>query len=135
MAAADGTYTARDGYEFLRDKAARGDWYPIVWTKQRIPKCSFVTWMAMHQKLMTKDRVLNIGVHCDPDCVLCDDHEDPHFFFECAFSAYVFKHALHDLLQVQIQDSTWGAWLQEVLKKNQHALELQPSHQFCCDLL
>lgn len=53
----------------------------------RIPKCAFITWLALHLKLLTKDRLHRVGLDVDTQCVLCveESESNAHLFFQCEF--------------------------------------------------
>ncbi|XP_050207432.1 uncharacterized protein LOC126656852 [Mercurialis annua] len=46
-------------------------WFKIVWGKNSIPKHSFILWLAIKNRLKTKDKLKRWGVTPDDHCVLC----------------------------------------------------------------
>lgn len=65
--------------------------------EQNMPKHSFICWLTMQKKLLTKDRLgrrgmntdgLCRGMNTDGLCVLCGDKQETieHLFYECQFS-------------------------------------------------
>jgi len=51
----DGRYTMAASYDWIRDKGTSVAWYNLVWHKSRFSKCVFVTWLALHPRLMSRD--------------------------------------------------------------------------------
>lgn len=63
-------------------------WGRIVWNRSGIPKHSFLTWLAVLNRLPTRDRLLSWGLAVDPSCVLCSGGTESrnHLLFECTYS-------------------------------------------------
>lgn len=57
------------------------------------PKCTFIIWLALHDRLATCGYLEKIGVQVDHDCCLCGESEETmeHLFFECKFSKEVWS--------------------------------------------
>lgn len=55
------------------------------------PKCIFVTWLAILNRMVTCDNMQKIGIQCSMQCCLCSTGIETvsHFFFECEYSAAV----------------------------------------------
>ena len=66
----------------------------MVWFKEEIPRCSFITWTVFLKRLPTRDRLISWGISLPPGCVLCSnaDESHSHLFFECSFAAVVWNH-------------------------------------------
>lgn len=68
--------------------------YPLVpWFKEEIPRCSFITWLAMLARLPTRDRLLSWVLQVPDSCVLCDvgSESHQHLFFECPFAVGIWS--------------------------------------------
>lgn len=89
----DGLYTENAIYEWIRMKGEAVSWYPLVWHKGRFPGFDFVTWLVLHQRFMTNDTVLKMGITYDPMCAFCSRHDETHsrLFFPCNFTSYLCK--------------------------------------------
>lgn len=60
-------------YLALLGPAPRDPIATLVWTGISLPKYRFIMWLSAQEKLLTKDRLCGMGIHCDsPDCCLCD---------------------------------------------------------------
>lgn len=71
-------------------------WHQAVWQSYSIPKCDFITWMALKNRLYTRDRMIKFGLSADQKCVLCNCHNESvqHLFEDCSFSKQVLRHDL-----------------------------------------
>ncbi|XP_074288841.1 uncharacterized protein LOC141613991 [Silene latifolia] len=67
-------------------------WVDHVYMKStnwfNVPIHSFIAWMCVKQRLLTKDRLLNFGMIIDGRCELCSsaDETHAHLFYQCPFS-------------------------------------------------
>ncbi|XP_074302962.1 uncharacterized protein LOC141637302 [Silene latifolia] len=81
-------YTVREGYDWLRSSSPSVSWWRLCWNSMNIPKSSFIYWVFMLKRLLTKDRLVRMGGGTDVTCDLCqtanESHE--HLFFDCYFS-------------------------------------------------
>lgn len=60
-----------------------------IWGKYNIPKYSFTCWLTVHERLLTKDRLMSWNITVGNDkCVLCNQLPESidHLFFKCLFS-------------------------------------------------
>ncbi|XP_020258830.1 uncharacterized protein LOC109835258 [Asparagus officinalis] len=69
-------------------------WHYTVWDQLSYPKHSFISWLAVLNKLLTKDRLMKRGLIIDGSCCLCSGAElenRNHLFFSCKFSSEVWN--------------------------------------------
>ncbi|XP_060210976.1 uncharacterized protein LOC132637992 [Lycium barbarum] len=93
----------------------RVSWKSIVLGDGSLPRYQFQTWLALHQKLATVDRLERWGIHVSKYCVLCDsgDEEDlPHLLFNCVYSRHIWEKLLgwigeNRQVQSWIQEMSW----------------------------
>lgn len=104
-----GIYTPSAGYEWLRHRAECVSWYIIVWHKHRIPKCVFITWLTLHERILTKDRLQRLGISADQTCILCNQGNESiqHFYFDCPFMKAVCNQLLEDILHISDAPLQW----------------------------
>ncbi|XP_074314014.1 uncharacterized protein LOC141649218 [Silene latifolia] len=80
-------YNICSGYNWLRQPQAKVPWRFICWNSLNIPKTAFIFWALMHQRLLTKDRLLRMGLMVDTQCDICrmlpEDHQ--HLFSGCVY--------------------------------------------------
>ncbi|CAL9215493.1 unnamed protein product [Arabidopsis halleri] len=90
-----GTYTekfsSKGTWMQIRHISPHVAWHKAVWFKESVPRFSFIHWLASHERLTTRDRLLQWGMNVPPACVLCTTGLDSHahLFFECEFSRSV----------------------------------------------
>lgn len=74
-----------------RQERAEVDWAKGVWFTHSTPKFSFVTWLAMLNRLSTLDRVATWNRGIDTTCVLCKTAAEKrdHLFFQCSYSTMI----------------------------------------------
>lgn len=90
----DGAYTVVTGYKWL-DGVISVPNFPfvsLVWNHISVPKHCFITWLMIHHKLLTRDRLRKwMGTHFEEGLVLCGltNESHAHLFFSCAYSREV----------------------------------------------
>lgn len=74
---------------------------------------SFITWLAVLNRLATGDRILRWNSQADPTCWLCkfDPETRDHIFFECAFSKEVWQSTIKNLMG-RASSYNWGRMIQ-----------------------
>lgn len=81
-------YSICKAYEQLMDDIPEVTWAPGIWNSMSLPKHRFIAWLGIHNKLKSKDKLLQFGVCVANLCYLCGDEVETHrhLFFECEFS-------------------------------------------------
>ncbi|XP_057248155.1 uncharacterized protein LOC130590159 [Beta vulgaris subsp. vulgaris] len=112
----DKGYTIKAGYDWLQGQQLRVPWHYWVWNSLNIPKHSFIAWLAMLERLKTKERLFKSGVCTDKACLFCDVGEDSclHIFFRCSYSATICDQILR-WMNIKIAGyenmfTTWKKW-------------------------
>ncbi|KAK4708594.1 hypothetical protein R3W88_029519 [Solanum pinnatisectum] len=61
-----------------------------------VPKHSFICWIVMHRRPLTRDRLAKMRICQDKECLLCGSNPEniDHLFFECEFSKECLKGVL-----------------------------------------
>ncbi|CAH1434531.1 unnamed protein product [Lactuca virosa] len=90
-------------------------WVHLVWFKQRIPRHSFILWLAIQERLMTQDRMRFWDKNKNLNCTLCNIQPDSHshLFFECPYSAFVWK-AVKDRVEIRSDSHSWIELVEEL---------------------
>ncbi|XP_020258909.1 uncharacterized protein LOC109835343 [Asparagus officinalis] len=74
-------------YNVISPASSIVTWHNTIWESINILRHSFICWLAVHNRLLTQDRLLNMGIMTVNSCCFCSGHESrDHLFFECAFS-------------------------------------------------
>ncbi|XP_074289356.1 uncharacterized protein LOC141614510 [Silene latifolia] len=81
-------YSTHDVYLWLIREHATVPWVPLVWNRLCLPKVSFICWLYVLHRLLTKDRLLRYGVVISDLCDICGSAQETHshLFFECGYS-------------------------------------------------
>lgn len=68
-------------------------WVMALWHPYHIPNCSFFLWLALLDRLLTKERMRHLRMQSDEACIICKNGiENPsHLFVECPFAATILK--------------------------------------------
>lgn len=63
-------------------------WDKLVWNRLSVPKYRFITWMEVHNKLQTFEKLVKFEVTYYATCLICSaaDETNGHLFFSCRFS-------------------------------------------------
>lgn len=67
-------FTARDTWNRIRTTREKVTWHRGLWFRHGTPKFRFCTWLAVHNRLTTGDRMLAWNSSIDGSCVLCNQH-------------------------------------------------------------
>lgn len=89
MASKNKIYNAAATWNALREKSPKVIWHHLLWFPKHFPRHSFILWLAIKERLNTKDKLASWGITTDPTCVLCGQELETmnHLFFQCSFSA------------------------------------------------
>ncbi|GFS35505.1 hypothetical protein Acr_00g0040240 [Actinidia rufa] len=82
---ANGDLHSKLAYDYFRPKANKLKWPTVIWSNYTTPKHAFILWLAMKERLLTKDRLPDPGA--DQTCLLCrtENETTEHLFFQCNF--------------------------------------------------
>nr|XP_016479252.1 PREDICTED: uncharacterized protein LOC107800574 [Nicotiana tabacum] len=85
------SFSIRGMYNQLRGDFPKENWSRLLWNNKGCPRCKFILYLVVHEKLYTKDRLSSWGLQVNPNCSLCDQElkGHQHMFFMCRFSAEV----------------------------------------------
>ena len=81
-------YKAAEVWREIRPKMEKVSCHRLIWAKFVVPKHAFISWLAVLNRLSTKDRIKAWGMEVDDKCVMCRNAEETrdHVFFGCEFS-------------------------------------------------
>ncbi|XP_056685776.1 uncharacterized protein [Spinacia oleracea] len=95
-------------YKHLQSGASHVHWKRITCNSKASPKGTFITWLALQNRLPTKDRLISWDIDISGECEFCLVHEEKltHLFFECQYSKEIWSRVLTQMgMQRTIQ--TW----------------------------
>ena len=92
----EGKYKASAVWSSIRPKHEKVSWNKLVWSSLNVPKHSFISWMAILNRLSTRDKMREWGIVIDGKCELCHNEMESrnHIFFRCSFSQEVWREVL-----------------------------------------
>ncbi|XP_074315414.1 uncharacterized protein LOC141651610 [Silene latifolia] len=81
-------YSIASGYKWLRSPNPKVPWRFICWNSLNVPRTSFIYWASLHKKLLTRHRLVKMGICSDISCCLCNNTPETHehIFQDCDFS-------------------------------------------------
>lgn len=110
-----GIYTISSSYNWLRGENELFRCAEIAWNKFNIPRHSFTTWLVLHKRLMTKERVSRFIQGIDSMCVLCGVEVETvqHLYFECEWSRGLLQELMTwlNVSSWPYQFTRWIHWL------------------------
>ncbi|XP_021854487.2 uncharacterized protein [Spinacia oleracea] len=89
----DASFSVKNVYSVLRGDVQKVEWRKLTCNNPAPPKCIFIVWLDALNKMVTCDRLIKIGIACEPICCLCEKASENvcHLFFECEYSASVWS--------------------------------------------
>ncbi|XP_021836449.2 uncharacterized protein [Spinacia oleracea] len=107
-----GKFKIQRMYNHLRHQGESVGWKRIFCNSHASPKSVFIVWLALQDRLATKERLRRWNVIADSVCCLCHstDESRDHLFFDCSYSADIWN----QVLQRSGIHRTAGTWNEEV---------------------
>lgn len=86
-----GSVTTSTVWNSIRRRASGPAWLQVLWHSLHIPKCTFILWLGLKNRLLTRDRMLQFGMNTDPACLLCSTSNESalHLLTQCHFSRQI----------------------------------------------
>ena len=79
-------YKAAEVWSAIRPKKGKVTWHKLVWSTFNVPKHAFISWLAVLNRLPTKDRLRAWGIIIDGSCAFFNEQKTrDHLFFRCSF--------------------------------------------------
>ena len=66
-----GNYSIAQGYKLLCVNREKVQWDKQVWNRWNYPKHSFIVWLAIQNRLTTRERLRKYLLNIDNNCVFC----------------------------------------------------------------
>ncbi|WMV37355.1 hypothetical protein MTR67_030740 [Solanum verrucosum] len=88
-----GKFSIKQLYKAIRGEYQKVEWRRFTCNNIACPKWIFILYLALHSRLLTRDRLATWGCVEDIQCVLCrnEDENHNHLFFRCLFSSQVWQ--------------------------------------------
>lgn len=65
-----GKYSTTEVWNFLRPRNDKLPWYKLIWGSKVVPKHAFISWLAILNRLPTKDRLIRWDLNVDEKCFI-----------------------------------------------------------------
>ncbi|XP_057251794.1 uncharacterized protein LOC125498534 [Beta vulgaris subsp. vulgaris] len=84
----NGQFSIKQYYQLPMRGNRQAVWARYVWNRYTLPKHRLIMWLAIQDRLKTRQRLKLMNVCVDDQCVLCQQHTKTmkHLLFECKFS-------------------------------------------------
>ncbi|KAF8110402.1 hypothetical protein N665_0084s0012 [Sinapis alba] len=107
-------FSSTKNWDQIRERKNIVGWSKVVWFAQGIPRYSFITWLAVKNRLSTGDRMRTWGMV--QGCTLCGERDETrdHLYFACPYSFTVW-HGLANRILGSHTNSDWQLTLQHTL--------------------
>ncbi|GKV32308.1 hypothetical protein SLEP1_g40922 [Rubroshorea leprosula] len=88
-----GNFKVGQTWNWLKRKKTRKVWHRLIWFSQAIPKHSFISWLAILNRLSTKAQQRKWTPSIVDTCVLCNNEPETieHLFFKCSYTQKIWK--------------------------------------------
>ncbi|XP_077237123.1 uncharacterized protein LOC143878767 [Tasmannia lanceolata] len=92
----NGHFSIRSAWNSIRSTGQKVPWVSSIWFPGHVPKFSTTAWLAIQNKLTTKDNLHFLGPARDRTCPLCtaEPESTNHLFFNCSYSAWIWRQIL-----------------------------------------
>lgn len=93
-------FSSKSTWDLFRVHGDQCAWSKGVWFHYATPKFSFLTWLAIQNRLTTGDRMLSWRGNINAACSLCDAPLETrdHLYFECRYSEEVWNNLTQGLM-------------------------------------
>ena len=109
-----GSFSIKEAWHSLRARHSLVAWHKLVWFPKAIPKCGFILWLAIRERLGTCDRAfLDTSSR---DCLLCNRNGESHdhLFFNCSYSKVIWRN-LKQKCGIHLGDSSWADCISQMV--------------------
>ncbi|XP_031737043.1 uncharacterized protein LOC116402131 [Cucumis sativus] len=90
------SFSIASAWETIRPHSSRVGWSGLLWDRGNIPKHSFYAWLAIRDRLGTRDRLSQWDRSIPLSCMLCGGNYESrdHLFFSCPFGWEIWSRIL-----------------------------------------
>ncbi|WCJ37950.1 Retrovirus-related Pol polyprotein from type-1 retrotransposable element R2 [Euphorbia peplus] len=115
LATKSGRYSTASAMEVIRDVSDLVPWFRIIWGKGYVPRYSFIAWIAMHNRLNVRSRLLKMGIVPSATCELCKTAPETlaHLFFDCPITRAIWRYVAGKCMLATVNMNWWriSSWL------------------------
>ncbi|KAF8092782.1 hypothetical protein N665_0401s0029 [Sinapis alba] len=87
-------------WSLMRVQQTKTPWHKGIWFPGATPKYSVMSWIAVHNRLATGDRLLQWNPQANATCILCNSGVESrnHLFFSCHYTEELWKKLAGNLM-------------------------------------
>lgn len=87
-------------------------WYKQIWKTDNSQKENLLLWKVINRALLTKDKLINLGMNIEARCVLCGDCPEDyhHIFFQCDKSQSLWHGVLQQIGYINFPMDSPDQW-------------------------
>lgn len=111
-----GVYSIKQAYELWRPQGNKVRWNRLICNNPASPRSIFILWLALHNRLSTKDNISKWNSNISRTCPVCDQGDEclQHLFFECPTADQLWRKVL-GAMQQQRAPKTWQEEVQDAM--------------------
>ncbi|CAA7055335.1 unnamed protein product [Microthlaspi erraticum] len=86
-----GDFSSSKTWTYLHPAGPSLPWTKPLWFQERVPKHTFIMWIVMRDRLITRDKLRSWGLNVPQSCLLCDSQPETknHLLFDCNYAKEV----------------------------------------------
>ena len=86
-----GKFSFPSAWNLIRQNGEPCEFKKLTWFSTHCPKMAVCLLQSLQKRLLTKDRLLQLGIIQDNECPLCKSSPETieHLYFECSYSGYI----------------------------------------------
>ncbi|KAJ8425797.1 hypothetical protein Cgig2_030534 [Carnegiea gigantea] len=81
------------GYKWRRETQRKVPWIKLIWARPNVSRNAFISWVLIHRRLPTKQRLSKFQPQIDNLCVLCSvqEEKEAHLFYTCNYATTIWN--------------------------------------------
>ncbi|XP_050207779.1 uncharacterized protein LOC126657173 [Mercurialis annua] len=114
-----GSFSVNSLWRNLNPSLPKVPWASLVWFSGSIPRHSFILWLCLKKRLLTKDKLMAWNVVSSDSCSLCGSHPEnlEHLFFACGYSQNIWSNVLF-ILGLNRHSFSWNREVSFFIKRS-----------------
>ncbi|KAF8398863.1 hypothetical protein HHK36_014727 [Tetracentron sinense] len=128
-----GSFSIKSSWNALRTPYPLVDWGSLLWFPLNIKRHSFISWLALSDRLQTQDRLVKHAILNTSKCCFCQNSNEnlEHLFFACRFTQSIWKHILSRIRFNSRQILSWAEEVKWILKETSKGDPIDSARKLC----
>lgn len=113
-------FTLKSAWNNIREKRDQLPSHNILWKSPTVPRCAFISWLAVKGRLPTLDKLQQWNIHLPNRCILCKQAEESldHIFCQCQYTKVIWSQVWSDLTITPLLGNSVIGWCHELALKS-----------------